>query len=483
MQFESFCGNPFDYSDLRISGLAVDSRKIKAGDLFIARKGVLDDGHKYVEDAIKRGAIAVVSERPLAIRVPNFVDPNLVSKISGLADEFYKSPSSQLRCIGVTGTNGKTSIAYFCSHLIDDCGFIGSIGWGIRGHLSPTKLTTPDAVTVQEHLANFRDLGMKAAAIEVSSHALSQDRVSRVHFDTAIFSNLTREHLDYHGSIDEYRRAKKKLFTYPHLKLAVINRDDLFGRELLAYLERQSIPSLSYGNKGADICWENINFQKHGITGKWKTPWGSANFFLPLYGHFSIFNAAAALAAVLYGGSDFLSTVDSMRSIPSVPGRMQIIRRKRRPTVIIDYAHTPDGISAALEAVRVHNEGRLFCVFGCGGDRDTGKRPLMAREAEKLADNIYVTSDNPRSEDPEKIISEIVAGFSGKKHRVFSDRKDAIQAAIDQAVEGDVVLIAGKGSENFQELQGRRIPFNDMDTTINVLEEKSQAPPDGSHAQ
>ena len=462
--------------DAIVTGLAVDSRRVAPGDLFLARAGARHDAHEHVPQAVARGAAAVCSERPVRTTVPNVVLPDLRTRLGAIAARFFDDPSTELNCIGVTGTNGKTSIAWLCAATLDAAACAGTLGWGRPPRLCPGALTTEDPVTVQGRLRRLVDAGVTHVAMEASSHALHQGRVADVRFHVAVFSNLTRDHLDYHGSMERYAAAKRKLFETPSLKAAVVNIDDAFGRDLAREL---AIETVSYGRSpGALVTWSDVSWAPDGVAGRWHSPWGTAPFRLPLYGDFALGNAAAALSAACLSGADFAAVVDRMRAVPPVPGRMQPVPGgiADAPTVIVDYAHTPDALRAALAATRRHLGGALTCVFGCGGDRDRGKRPLMAAAAEAGADAVMLTSDNPRGENPSAIVEEILAGFERPAAvAVEIDRARAVRLAIERGGAGDVVLIAGKGHEPHQEIAGRRIPHSDFETARAILRERAPA--------
>ena len=304
-----------------VTGVANDSRKVSPGDLFLAFAGAADDGHRHVEEAVARGAAAVCSERPVDARIPNVVISDLRVRQGDMAARYFGDPSAALTCIGVTGTNGKTSVAYQFASLLDDAAYMGTIGWGDISRLRRSKLTTEDAVTVQRRLGAIRGEGHQCVAMEVSSHALDQDRVTAVRFDIAAFTNLTRDHLDYHVTMERYAAAKRRLFETPSLRAAIINLDDSFGQSLAAELE---IETIGYGGSGdAAVSWSDVGFHPHGITGRWHTPWGDSRFWLPLYGEFSIYNAAATLSALCLVGKPLDETVAAMRCMVPVPGRMQ----------------------------------------------------------------------------------------------------------------------------------------------------------------
>ncbi len=456
---------------LPVSGVSDDSRAVSAGDLFVAVRGEASDGHDHVQAAVASGAVAVLAERPVQAEVPVVVADDLRRQRSAIADRIFGAPSAALTCVGVTGTNGKTSIACFIAELIEKlgkrAGYMGTIGWGQPGDLSPASLTTESAIMVQARLAGFRDRDLDWAVLEVSSHALDQHRVDAVRFNYAVFSNLSRDHLDYHADLESYGRAKARLFRFPDLAAAVINLDDEFGRQLAIELE-DAVPVLSYGvDKAADVRWSDLDFHPVGVRGRLHSPWGEADFELPLYGDFSVANVAAALSVLCHAGWSLQTVVAALRELTPVPGRMEFFTGA--PTLVVDYAHTPDALSKMLAALRPHlergsadGEARLICLCGSGGDRDRGKRPLMAAAACAEADEVWLTSDNPRSEDPAAIIGDMLAGVPDSVQvEVCVDRRAAIEAAVRSAGPSDLVVIAGKGHEDYQEVNGRRLPFDD----------------------
>ena len=454
--------------DVEISGLTEDSRQVMAGDGFIAIRGAVSDGHDFALDAERRGALAVLAQRSdLAVSIPVVEVAELAARRGALAAKLYEYPSKKMHCVGVTGTNGKTSIAHFIADLAGrlgtSAGYMGTIGWGDIGSLEQTKLTTESAATIQNRLARFAKEGKRWVVMEASSHALDQGRVMDVAFDTAVFSNLSRDHLDYHASFDDYALAKTRLFDCASLNLAVINVDDAFGRTLEHRLKKR-LPVLSYGSEDADIRWRDLRFTNTGVCGEWVTPWGSAQLNLPLVGDFFVANMAAALGVLCSAGYDLSAVTAATQTISAVPGRMEFYHAPGRPAVVVDFAHTPDALEKVLATLKRHTGGKLVCVFGCGGDRDPGKRPLMAQAVERCADVLWLTSDNPRSEDPQKIIADMLKGLSGRG-RVFelADRAEAITRAVESAAPEDLILIAGKGHETYQEIRGQRIPYSDRE--------------------
>jgi UDP-N-acetylmuramoyl-L-alanyl-D-glutamate--2,6-diaminopimelate ligase len=466
--------------DLPVGGLALDSRGTTSGDVFVALRGERHDGHAHVAEAARRGAIAVLAERAISdAAIPVIVVPALREQLGAIAARWYGEPGRDLRCIGVTGTNGKTSIAHYVADLAErlgrPAGYVGTIGWGRIGELETSTLTTPDPVTVQRQLAALRERGCRWAVLEASSHALEQGRIRAVPFRTAVFSNLTRDHLDYHGDMAAYGAAKRRLFAWPGLELAVVNRDDEFGRTLLDSLA-PGVACVTYGRESAgtstlaDVRWSDLEFDTAGATGRWRTPWGEAAFRLPVHAEFSVANVAAALAVLCADGVALNEFVTVAESLAQVPGRMEFFRASGRAPVVVDYAHTPDAIDQVLVTLRPRAHGRLFCVFGCGGDRDPGKRPLMAAAAERTADVLWLTSDNPRSEAPAAIIADMRAGLTGRACvHVDVDRRAAIAGALAAARSDDLVLVAGKGHEDYQEIAGVRRPFSDRAIVAELL--------------
>ncbi len=461
--------------EIRPRHLSMDSRLVSPGDLFIALRGGVADGHDFANAAVARGALAVLAERRISgLSVPVVEVPDLAARLPSLAARFYGDPSNHLYCVGVTGTNGKTSIAHYIAELASrlgwPAGYMGTIGWGRIGALESAKLTTEDPVTLQRRLAALRDDGCKWAALEVSSHALAQGRVDAVRFAAAAFSNLSRDHLDYHASAEDYGNAKARLFRGAGLDLAVINVDDGFGRKLCAELPA-SVTLVRYGRGGPDVGWSDLRFAAAGVTGYWRTRWGDHPLSLPVHAEFSVANVAAALGVLCHAGASLADFAEAAAKLGAVPGRMEYFRAPGKPDVVVDFAHTPDALDKVLDALRERSSGRLICVFGCGGDRDRGKRPLMARAAERHADVLWLTSDNPRSEHPDHIIAEIRAGLTGcRRVHVCADRAEAIRGAIGEAAVGDTVLVAGKGHEDYQEISGERLPFSDRARVAAIME-------------
>ena len=453
---------------VEVTGLASDSRRVRPGDVFFAYRGSAFDGHRFAGAAVSAGAVAIVSERPVDAGVPNVVVAGLGRRIGEFANRFFAEPSRELDVVGVTGTNGKTTVAYNIARVADDTGYSGTLGWGRPPSLCESGMTTSDPITLQKRLRALAASGCRRATLEVSSHALDQGRAEAVTFAVAVFTNLSRDHLDYHGSMARYGAAKQKLFARS-LASAVVNVDDALGRTIVDTLPNAT-EVFAVGAKAA-VRWTDVVYGHDGIRGLWHTPWGRRPFALPaFFGEFSVYNAALTLAACCSLGTSLADAVDAMAMMPAVPGRMQVVSRS--PLAVVDYAHTPDGLRAALAAARGHlaSAGRVIVVFGCGGERDRGKRAAMAEAAEAGADLVVATSDNPRSEDPERILDDIVAGFRSPSQSLrIPDRGRAIAAALARAGSDDVVLVAGKGHERTQEIGGERISFSDAEAIRTAL--------------
>ena len=460
---------------LSVSGIASDSRRVQRGDLFVARRGDAFDGHDFVSDAVAAGAVAIVSQRPVVAPVPNIVAPEIVRNHAELGARFFGSPSAAVDVVGVTGTNGKTTVAYNIARLgTRRTGYVGTLGWGMPPDLGPSTLTTADPLVLQAQLRTLVDRGVSRVAIEASSHALEQGRLDEVDIDVGVFTNLSRDHLDYHGTMRRYGAAKRKLFER-RLGVAVVNVDDPVGGAIAAAASG-SMDVVGVGRAGA-VRWTDLDFRRTGIRGTWITPWGRRSFELgAFFGEFSVYNAACVLAACCALGEGLGEVVDAMAELPGVPGRMQAVAS--RPMVFVDYAHTPEGLGAVLAAIRSHlGSGRLIAVFGCGGDRDQGKRPLMARTVQSGADLVVATTDNPRSEPPEGILDDVMRGFDHPEAVLrIADRREAIAVALDRAETCDVVLIAGKGHEDYQEVDGRRLPWSDAGTVAELLQPRLATP-------
>lgn len=463
-----------------IEGLGLDSRSIEPGQAFIAVAGATSHGMDHVAQAEALGARAVLHDglAPVpALSIPAVEVPGLGQRLSSLASRFFHAPSDQLAVAGITGTNGKTSTAHFIAQAWQrtsaDAGIIGTIGYGPLDRLKAANMTTPDPISLQAMLADCIDLGIEKVAMEVSSHALDQGRCDDVAFDAAVFTNLSRDHLDYHGSMDAYEAAKRRLFTDCKPRFAVINHDDPAGKALIRHVA-QSTQVLSYGTNGSsELRAAILNMDSSGMTLSIASPWGGGKLHTGLLGAFNVSNLMAAAGTLALLGMPWNQVMHQLEIMHPVPGRMHCLGGESdQPVVVVDYAHTPDALEQALMALRSHLHGRLVCVFGCGGDRDSGKRPMMAKVAESLADRIVITTDNPRDELPEEIIGDMLAGLGEPGNaEVITDRAEAIRRAIHDSRSGDIVLIAGKGHETWQEAAGRKIPFSDEASVRSALED------------
>ncbi|MCR4301068.1 MAG: UDP-N-acetylmuramoyl-L-alanyl-D-glutamate--2,6-diaminopimelate ligase [Sulfuricaulis sp.] len=460
-----------------VRGLQTDSRRVQDGDLFLAVPGMLVDGRDFIGDAVASGAGAIVYEKGdefdfRSVPVPAFGTNGLHHKIGIIADRFYGSPSRRLVVVGVTGTNGKTTCTQLLAQALDQaprrCAVIGTLGSGFPGALNASIHTTPDAVTIQRLLAEYLGQGAAQVSMEVSSHALEQGRVNGVQFHVAVFTNLSRDHLDYHSDMTAYGQAKARLFAMEGLKYAVINHDDTFGCQLLAGIGAR-MNSLSYGIEGGDVHARDIQPSSDGLWMRVRTPDGETELRSPLIGRFNVYNLLAVLATLLALGVELNDAAARLSRAHPPAGRVERFGGTNEiPLVVVDYAHTPDALEKVLSALREHTRGKLWCVFGCGGDRDRGKRPVMGEIAERLADVVVLTDDNPRHESGDTIISDIVGGMRATP-QVIRDRRVATTTAIEDAGAGDVVLIAGKGHENYQQVGDERLPYSDRETVRELL--------------
>ena len=468
--------------DVIVNGLALDSRHIKSGDVFVALQGAASHGITFAPSALASGASMVLTEAPPPAVFKNR-DSNVVAvdrlreHLGEIAARFFGRPSVQLKMIGVTGTNGKTSIVQLLAAALETLGAraatIGTLGAGLVGAIKEGERTTPDVISVQGLLAEFRDAGATHVAMEVSSHALDQHRVDGVEFDIAVFTNLTRDHLDYHGTMEEYGAAKQKLFAWKSLRAAVVNVDDAFGRHLVEEL-RDDVQQIRYAvDNAAEVRAEKLRASDVGLEFRLITPWGEGAIATPLLGHFNVYNLLAVAGCLGVLGYTFAQIQNALSQLKPVAGRMNRLGGGDAPLVVVDYAHTPDALEQALRSLRAHSGGELICVFGAGGERDQGKRPQMGAIAEKLADRIIVTDDNPRGENGDDIVAQILAGLHQRdRARVIRDRDAAIRAAVCEARRGDVVLIAGKGHEPYQEVGGIKHAFDDAVVARKALESR-----------
>ena len=476
--------------DIVVRGLTLDSRAVEPGDAFVAIAGFGAHGLNFTAQAKEKGASAILFEPPVPseLQAPRdaIAVPNLRARMGALADRFHAYPSRDMKMVGVTGTNGKTSTVQLLAqawHIRGiRCGSIGTLGAGMYGEVVPTGFTTPLVLQMHALLAQLRDAGAKAVAMEVSSHALDQGRVDAVHFDVGVFTNLTRDHLDYHGDMATYGAAKARLFAWPELKAAVINLDDEYGRTLHAQLPKavRAVGVSSRGQDGAVLRAESLALDASGINFQLEVEGEGYPVASRLLGRFNVDNLLAVAGALYALGELPQEIARTLSRLQPIHGRMNRLggtvdeRQRRLPLVVIDYAHTPDALEQALASLRDHTGAKLICVFGCGGDRDAGKRPQMAAAAERLADRVIVTDDNPRTENGDRIVADIMAGFAQPEAvTVLRDRRAAIERAVGEAGEHDIVLIAGKGHEPYQEINGVKHPFDDTGVARQALEARA----------
>lgn len=471
--------------DVRVDGLSADTRDVREGDLFVALRGASSHGLRFADQAIARGACAVAYEPPLpadmAVPVGAIAVVDLRDRLGAMANRFYGAPSQAMRMTGVTGTNGKTSTVQLIAQALSGegvvTGTIGTLGAGLHGHIKEGQRTTPDVLQVHRLLAEMHDEGAQAVAMEVSSHALDQGRVDGVAFEVAVFTNLTRDHLDYHGTMEAYGAAKAKLFGWPGLRAAVINCDDPFGQQLAEQVaDRVGVVRVSArGLADADVAAEDVELGNHGLRFILRVGEARTQVQARLFGRFNVDNLLA-VAGVLHAMRWPLAKIaDSLRSMEPIGGRMSRVGGEHGlPLAVVDYAHTPDALEKALQTLREHAPRELVCVFGCGGERDRGKRPEMAAIAERLADRVIVTDDNPRGEDGDDIVEDILRGFAKPQAvRILRHRGFAIAEALTHAQADDIVLIAGKGHETYQEVQGVKHPFDDLAQAAQVLAQRA----------
>jgi UDP-N-acetylmuramoyl-L-alanyl-D-glutamate--2,6-diaminopimelate ligase len=483
---------------IEVQGINLDSRTITSGEVFVALVGAKVDGRQFIAKAIELGAAAILVEADKQWQgidwignVPVIAIENLAQQVSEVSGRFYSHPSQSCRLIGVTGTNGKTTCTLLLAQLAallakqekNTAGVVGTLGFGIldANALAPlaqqisavhsTGLTTPDPISLQKILADL--VAQKAAtiAIEVSSHSLVLGRVAALQFDTAIFTNLTQDHLDFHGDLASYGKAKAQLLNQPNLKHAIINFDDAWAKSLLQKIPRDvpqkvAVISFSISDSDADVYLTELQLTATGATAQLHSPWGNAELASPFIGKFNLSNLLAVIAAMCVGGADLKTVLNVIPQLQAAPGRMQSVvldDSQQDVHVVVDYAHTPDALENTLRAIREHTQARVWSVFGCGGDRDKTKRPLMGRIAEKYSDYVIITNDNPRSEEPSAIAADIIRGLHNANGcLVIADRAQAIDFAVQQAKSGDLVLIAGKGHEEYQIFAEQTLSFSDV---------------------
>ena len=479
--------------DLGVTGVELDSRRVVPGSLFLAVRGQARHGLAFAGEALKRGAAAIAWEPTDDVAAPQF--EVLTLPVAGLgahageiAARYWRHPSRELFTVGVTGTDGKTSTAHLIAQALNrlglTCAYFGTLGYGRLGHLVDASHTTPDAVRLQRLLAEQRETGARACAMEVSSHALDQGRVAGVEFDVAVLTNVGRDHLDYHGTVENYAAAKRRLFAWDGLKAAVLNRDDAYGVEWARSLVGGAAVTL-YGvggevpARGPYVLGANLELHGAGLRFEVRSSWGEARIDSRLLGRFNAYNLLAALASLLHQGAALKAAAEALSACTTVPGRIEGFRGPHAAAlVVVDYAHTPQALTQVLQALRAHTSGKLYCVFGCGGDRDRGKRPLMGRAAAELADVAIVTDDNPRGENAADIVAEILGGIPAEmldRVAVEHDRARAIERAVRGAGADDVVLVAGKGHEDYQIYGSERRVFSDRAFVAGLLGMESRA--------
>lgn len=471
-------------SDVDIHNVCNDSRMVQSNDLFLAYPGSATDGRNYIEHARQAGAVVIVYDPihfPESVRLPDDICcvafPHLSHFLAPIACRFYQDPSQSLTVTGVTGTNGKTTVAYQLTQahrlLGQQSRYIGTLGQGAIDALVPLVNTTPDALCLQKLCREYVSKNVQQVCMEVSSHALCERRVDEIHFNQAIFTNLTQDHLDYHQNMQAYAEAKSRLFAYPSLQTMIINQDDPYA-SLMIKKKKTSCRTLTYGmHHASDVRVTQCEFDLLGSTADVISPWGTHRLLLKGVGQFNIYNGLAVFTSLMAHGYAIDDVVQVMHQVEPSPGRLELVAKK--PCVLVDYAHTPDALENVLKTLsqlkhQARVSGRLWVVFGCGGDRDRTKRPMMGKIAEQWADQVILTSDNPRSENPEAILSDIVTGLS-KPERVYTivDRKDAIERALSMADECDIVLVAGKGHESYQQIGQKKFPFSDQEVIRDYL--------------
>jgi len=468
--------------DREVESIAYDSRRVQGNTLFVAIRGEKSDGHQFVDQAIEQGASVIVAEREISSpRATCLVVDNSRSALADLSAAFYGMPARKLKMAAVTGTNGKTTTTFLIKHICEKaglrCGLLGTVQYEIGDRILPAIRTTPEALDIQELLAQIVNAGGRAAAMEVSSHALAQERTRGIEWDVAVFTNLTQDHLDFHGTMENYFEAKAKLFqelpsqSKKKGASAVINIDDRYGEKLVDRLTGK-IPVVTYGlGLHADFRASNYRTEFAGTSYQLDARGRSYLVRVPLIGRFNVANSMAALAAATVMGVNLRAAILSLARSPQVPGRLELVPAKRQFQIFVDYAHTDDALRNVLKTLRELKPRKLIVVFGCGGGRDRKKRPLMGRVTDELADHAIITSDNPRKEDPDAIINEVEKGFRSTHYEKIAERAEAIRHAVAMAQPRDLVLIAGKGHEKYQEFADHTIPFDDIQVARRALDD------------
>ncbi len=473
--------------DVEVTGITSDSRMVNTGDLFVAYEN--SNVMAYMKSAINSGAYATVIESEKLPDIPKYSIPvialsQLRAQAGLIAARFFRHPTHDMNVIGVTGTNGKTTVSYLIAQASDiinpgKSGLIGTLGCGSFNNISKGPNTTPEPVVLQNTFATLDQNGIDLVAMEVSSHGLEQYRITGVEFDIAVFTNLSRDHLDFHQTMENYAASKRRLFSDYLIRKAVINLDDAFGRELIEEFQNK-LELVGYTlkpdsqNKLPVVSANIISNNASGMTLEVNSPWGEGTLVSGLIGEFNASNLLASLSALCLSGIPFEEALSALSKCSNIPGRMESFRQEGKPAVIVDYAHTPDALQQALTVLQPQSSGKLICVFGCGGDRDQGKRAEMGGIAEAVADHIFLTNDNPRYESAEVIIEDIISGIKDHSHFTKElDRRNAIMMAIESASSNDVVLIAGKGDEDYQEIAGVRLPFSDRLIVEEILDQQT----------
>lgn len=461
-----------NFRNVEITGISDDSRSIRSGELFVAVRGIESDGYGYIAEAVEKGAAAVVTERKAGADIPQILVDDSREAVALLAAKWMGCPSRDMIMAGITGTNGKTSTAFLLKSILEEdkgkTGIIGTVGYGSGDSITYSGRTTPAALELNRELSRFRDDGCGSVVMEVSSHSVDQKRIHGIAFDVGIFTNISRDHLNYHGSFENYLQAKKSFVD--SLDAGVDGRRGSFAYNYDDRLVRDAGNSFQgektgFGMKeGADIKAVNVRADLRGTSMDVLTPGGSTEIKLNLLGMFSVYNALAAASAAFLLGVGTENIKKGLEKVDNVPGRFQVVSRPDEPVVVVDYAHTPDALENILSFCRELEPRRIITVFGCGGDRDRGKRPMMGEIASRFSDSVYVTNDNPRTENPQSIIDEIVGGIDSKicSVTVIPDRREAIRKGVAEAEAGDLVLVAGKGHEEVQVIQGERLEFSDL---------------------
>src|ERR1700736_4050703 len=468
-------------ADRAVESIAYDSRRVQRNGLFVALRGEKSDGHDFIGQAIEKGATVIVAERAdKTSRATCVVVENTRSAMADLSAKFFNFPARKLKLAGVTGTNGKTTTTFLIKHICEKagmhCGLLGTVRYEIGERVLPATRTTPESLDLHELLAQIRDTGCKAAAMEVSSIGIAEERVREIEWDVAVFTNLTQDHLDYHGTMENYFASKAKLFTQlseqakKRKPVAIVNIDDRYGDQLLAKIDKK-ISVVTFGmGVHADFRASNYRMEFGGTSYQLDARGKSYLVRVPLIGRFNVANSLAALAAANALGVGLREAVLSLAKSPQVPGRLEMVPAKRQFQIFVDYAHTPDALLNVIKTLRELKPRRLIVVFGCGGNRDREKRPLMGAIVDQHADYAVITSDNPRKEDPDKIIADVEKGFRGNHFEKITDRTQAISRAIEIAQPRDIVLIAGKGHENYQEFADHTVPFEDIQVARRAVE-------------